>query len=158
MSAIAKWRTLKCRPVSIRALMCAAFTAISTISNAQVGGSQPQGLTLKADPDTLCALVGKMQVLAFRYSDDPDAEDPRQLEPYAVGYTKAGNALLFGFQTKGYSKSAASGAGELPGWRNFRIDKIKMRTVDALNSTFKPTRWKPSRSISDFVCKTEAFP
>ena len=104
MSAIAKGRGLKWQSSGIYVLMCAAVAAISTVLEAQVTGSQSQSITLKADADTLCALVGKMQVLAFRYSDDPDNEDPRQLKPYAVGYTKAGNGLLFGLQTKGIFK------------------------------------------------------
>ena len=158
MSAMGNWQGLKRRPFRVYVPICVIVIAVSTVSKARFGGSQSEGITLRANTETLCALIGKMQMVAFRYSDDPDAEDPRQLEPYAVGYTKAGNILLFGLETKGYSKSAASGAGELPGWRNLRIDKIRMRTVDALSSTFKPVQWNRSRAISHFMCTAEAVP
>jgi hypothetical protein len=139
-------------------LTCAAFIfAFSTTSEAQAPDAQA-GLALKADPASLCAMVGKMQVIAFRYGYDPITAEPRELEPYAVGYTRQRNVLLFGRQLKGYSKSAAAtGAETLPGWRNFRIDKIDKGMVNAQVSTFDPVRPSPAehRYISEFVCKNE---
>ena len=158
MSGIAKGRTSKWRPISICVLVCAVFVAISTRSESQVSGSQSQSAVVKADAESLCALVGKMQVITLRYGYDPATAEPREFEPYAVGYTRARNYLVFGRQVKGYSKSAESGADRLPGWRNFRVDKIDTWTVNALNSTFKPVR-PPSDEysfISEFVCKNES--
>ena len=140
------------------ALTCAAFVAFSTPSRAQVPASETQSLALKADSASLCALVGKMQVIAFRYGYDPVTAEPRELEPYAVGYTRQRKVLLFGRQVKGYSKSTASGAeAALPGWRNFRIDKIDKGVISARVSTFDPVRPAPDehRYISEFVCKNE---
>ncbi|HLK81515.1 MAG TPA: hypothetical protein VKT99_08480 [Xanthobacteraceae bacterium] len=99
-----------------------------------------------------------MQVIAFKYGYDPAAAEPRELEPYGVGYTQKRNVLLFGRQVKGYSKSADGGAPELPGWRNFRIDKIRSRTVNALVSTFDAVRPEPEeyRYISEFICKNDS--
>jgi hypothetical protein len=145
------------RPASLAALACAAFIAVSTQSDAQAPNPQP-GLALKADAAALCALVGKMQVIAFRYGYDPVTAELRELEPYAVGYTKQRKVLLFGRQVKGYSKStAASGAEALPGWRNFRIDKIDKGMISARVSTFDPVPPDPAehRYISEFVCKNE---
>ncbi len=138
-------------------LTCVAFVGLATASHAQAPAAQPQGLALKADAASLCALVGKMQVIAFRYGYDPVTAEPRELEPYAVGYTRQRNVLLFGRQVKGYSKSSASGAEALPGWRNFRIDRIAKGMVDARVSTFDPVRPDPGehRYISEFVCKNE---
>jgi hypothetical protein len=120
---------------------------------------------LKADAASLCALVGKMQVVAFRYGQDPVTAEMRELQPYAVGYTRQHKVLLFGRQVKGYSKSAAGstegtgagGPGGLPGWRNFRIDKIDKGAVNARVSTFEPVRPDPGehRYITEFVCKNE---
>ena len=141
----------------LAALVCATFVAISTPSEAQAPDPQ-LGLALKADAAALCALVGKMQVIAFRYGYDPVTAELRELEPYAVGYTRQRNVLLFGRQVKGYSKStAASGAEALPGWRNFRIDKIDKGMISARVSTFDPVRPDPAehRYISEFVCKNE---
>jgi hypothetical protein len=145
------------RPGFLAALACATFIAISTQSDAQAPNPQP-GLALKADTAVLCALVDKMQVIAFRYGYDPVTAELRELEPYAVGYTRQRNVLLFGRQVKGYWKStAASGAEALPGWRNFRIDKIEKGMVNARVSTFDPVRPDPAehRYISEFVCKNE---
>jgi hypothetical protein len=145
------------RPPFLAALVCATFIAISTQSQAQAPNPQP-GLALKVDAAALCALVGKMQVIAFRYGYDPVTAELRELEPYAVGYTRQRNVLLFGRQVKGYSKStAASGAEALPGWRNFRIDKIDKGMINARVSTFDPVRPDPAehRYISEFVCKNE---
>jgi hypothetical protein len=138
------------------ALICAAFAVVSTTSRSQE--SDRQSLAVKADTASLCALVGKHQVIALKYGYDPDTAEPREIEPYAVGYTRKGNILLFGRQVKGYSKSAESGAGELPGWRNFRVDKIKTRMVNALTSTFEPIRPASDdhRSISEFACRNES--
>jgi hypothetical protein len=138
-------------------LMCAAFAGFSTRSDAQAPDAQ-QGLALKADAPALCALVGKMQVIVFKYGYDPVTAELRELEPYAVGYTKQRNVLLFGRQVKGYSNSAAPNGGEaLPGWRNFRIDKIEKGMIKARVSTFDPIRPDPAehRYIAEFVCKNE---
>jgi hypothetical protein len=163
MAAAASWtatrgiRRQAWRPAFLAALVCATFIAISTQSEAQAPDPQ-QGLALKADAAALCALVGKMQVIAFRYGYDPVTAELRELEPYAVGYTKQRKVLLFGRQVKGYSKSAAAnGAEALPGWRNFRIDKIEKGMINARVSTFDPVQPDPAehRYISEFVCKNE---
>lgn len=141
---------------ALTALACAAFAGLATPSHAQ--SPEAQSLALKADAASLCALVGKMQVIAFKYGYDPVTAEPRELEPYAVGYTKQRKVLLFGRQLKGYSKSSANGAeAALPGWRNFRIDKIEKGVVNARVSTFEPVRPAPDehRYISEFVCKNE---
>lgn len=155
MSAEVKWVRSQRRETGVCALICATFVLFSTASESQVSSSQPQGIVIKADAASLCALVGKMQVVTLRYGYDPVTAEPREIEPYAVGYTRKRDVLLFGRQVKGYSKSAESGAEELPGWRNFRIDKIRMRMVNALVSTFDPVPSDPNehRYISEFVCR-----
>jgi hypothetical protein len=140
----------------IGALLCVAVAAVPAPSNAQAPAIDA-GLALKADTASLCALVGKMQVIAFRYGYDPVAAELRELQPYAVGYTRQHKVLLFGRQVKGYSKAAASGAESLPGWRNFRLDRIDGGMVNARVSTFEPVRPDPAehRYITEFVCKNE---
>jgi hypothetical protein len=139
------------------ALMCVAFIVLPTTSQSQALDAQSLGLVLKADAASLCAMVGKMQVIAFRYGYDPVTARRREVEPYAVGYAGQRHILLFGRQLNGYSKSAASGADELPGWRNFRIDKIENGLVNARVWTFDPVRPSPDeyRNITEFVCKNE---
>jgi hypothetical protein len=144
----------------LAALACAGLTGFAMPSQAEAPAAQEaEGLMLKADAASLCALVGKMQVVAFRYGYDPATAELRELQPYAVGYTKQHHVLLFGRQMKGYSKSAASGAeAGLPGWRNFRLDKIEKGMVNARVSTFDPVRPDPAehRYITEFVCKNES--
>jgi hypothetical protein len=152
------WVKARRRQIFICALIGVAFVAFSTKSQSQAPNPQPQGIAIKADTASLCALVGKMQVIAFKYNYDPASAEPRELEPYGLGYTQKRNVLLFGRQVKGYSKSGDSGAEGLPGWRNFRIDKIKLRTVNALVSTFDAVLPEPDeyRYISEFICKNES--
>ena len=158
MRAEAKRRKPQRRRIFIYALIGVAFIAFSTKSQSQATNLQSQSIAIKADAASLCALVGKMQVIAFKYSYDPAAAEPRELEPYGVGYTQKRNVLLFGRQVRGYSKSADSGVEGVPGWRNFRIDKIKLKTVNALVSTFDAARPEPDeyRYISEFICKNDS--
>jgi hypothetical protein len=139
------------------AVLCAAFAPISLPTQAQT--SVPQSLSIKADAASLCAMVGKQQVIVLKYGYDPIDAEPRELEPYAVGYTRKHVVLLFARQVKGYSKSAESGTGDLPGWRNFRIDKIRASRVNALTTTFEPIRpsMENHRLISEFACTNEVF-
>jgi hypothetical protein len=157
MSAAAKQGIPGRLQAFVCALMWAALAVLPTKSEAQVVDPQAQGLALKAEAASLCALVGKMQVISFRYGYDPVTAELRELEPYAVGYSRQRNVLLFGRQVKGYSKSAVNGAEALPGWRNFRIDKIAKGIINARVSTFDPVRPDPGehRYISEFVCKNE---
>jgi WYL domain len=140
-----------------QALPALAFLAL-TAAPALPQAAAPQGLAIKAETAPLCALIGKQQVLALRYDYDPDTAEPRELEPYGVGYTRKGNILLFGRQVKGYSKSAEGGGGQLPGWRNFRVDRIKAGMVTALPTTFEPTRPRSGSygPIFEFACRNDA--
>jgi hypothetical protein len=144
------------RRAAVLALVCAWSALFWSGSEAQAP-SQSQGIAIPANSATLCALVGKTQTITFRYVYDPPTAEPRQLEPYAVGYTQRRNVLLFGRQVNGYSKSAEAGSGDLPGWRSFRVDKIRMGMVNASGSTFDPMQPGPNehRFISEFVCKNE---
>jgi hypothetical protein len=159
MRVAGTWKRSKRRQTCVGVLIGAAIVLVSSSAQAEVANPQAQGLVLKADTPTLCALVGKMQVLTLKYNYDPDTAAPRELEPYAVGYTRKGDVLLFGRQVKGYSKSAENGAGELPGWRNFRVDRIKMRLVNAMTATFEPVRPQPAthRTISQFMCEVSVL-
>jgi hypothetical protein len=141
---------------SIGALMWAIVLTFSTTLQSQISNPQVQGIILKANDATLCALIGKKQTIGFSYYYDPEDADQRILQPYAVGYSN-NNLFLFGRQTFGYSKSVQEDRGEIPGWRNFRIDEIKMGIVNALASTFEPVRPNPAetRAIIKYICKID---
>jgi hypothetical protein len=55
----------------------------------------------------------------------------RVVEPHLVGIHQAGEAILSGFQTGGFSRS-----GDLPGWRTFIIAKIE--SVEPREDSFEP--------------------
>jgi hypothetical protein len=55
----------------------------------------------------------------------------RVVEPHLIGIHEAGEPMLAGFQTGGFSHS-----GDLPGWRTFITTKIE--SVDLREETFAP--------------------
>ena len=55
----------------------------------------------------------------------------RVVEPHLVGIHEAGETMLAGFQTGGFSHS-----GDLPGWRTFITAKVE--SVDLREETFTP--------------------
>ena len=56
---------------------------------------------------------------------------PRVVEPHLIGIHEAGESMLSGYQTGGFSHS-----GDLPGWRTFITSKID--SVEARSETFTP--------------------
>ena len=159
MWAAAKSLNPRRRHILVCALMCVTLVVVSTKSQSQAANPQSQGIAIKADAASLCALVGKMQVITFKDGCDPATAEPREWEPDGVGYTRKRNILLFGRQVKRYGKSAESGAAELPSWRNFRLDTITTGTVNALVSRFDPVRPDADehRYISQLVGKPSPF-
>ena len=63
--------------------------------------------------------------------DEPGGRGLREIEPVALGRSKAGNMVLRGWDRTGASHTAYKGEQPLPSWRLFRVDKISM---------LKPTR------------------
>ena len=55
----------------------------------------------------------------------------RMVEPHLVGIHEAGEPMLSGYQTGGFSHS-----GDLPGWRTFITSKID--SVEPRSETFTP--------------------
>ena len=62
--------------------------------------------------------------------DEPGGKGVREVEPVALGKSKAGNLVMRGWDREGSSHTAYKGEQPLPGWRLFRLDKIL---------SFKPT-------------------
>ena len=75
--------------------------------------------------------VNKKQVITIYYDgDEPGGRGIREVEPVALGKSKAGNLVMRGWDREGASHTAYKGEKPLPGWRLFRLDKIL---------SFKPT-------------------
>jgi hypothetical protein len=104
-----------------------------------------------------CKLLGYKHAIVIKLYDDPAAAEPRQVEPYAVGYSQGRDVLFFGRQVKGYSTAAESGVGALPSWRSFRMDRIRF-IANELGPAFEPILPDADeyRSISEFICKNDS--
>jgi len=65
---------------------------------------------------TICDAIKNSQTIILWYRP---GEGPRTVLPRFLGYTRAGNQILNGWQISGFSSS-----GNLPGHRSFRLDRI----------------------------------
>ena len=75
--------------------------------------------------------INRRQVITIYYDgDEPGGRGIREVEPVALGKSKAGNLVMRGWDREGASHTGYKGEQPLPGWRLFRLDKIL---------SFKPT-------------------
>ena len=91
-----------------------------------------KGLILEiASLDSVQSAVNNRNVVTIYYDgDEPGGKGIREVEPVALGKSKAGNLVMRGWDREGSSHTAYKGEQPLPGWRLFRLDKIL---------SFKPT-------------------
>lgn len=89
-------------------------------------------ITEGASIDDIKKSIEQKQVCSIYYEgDEPGGRGLREIEPVALGRSKAGNLVLRGWDRTGASHTAYKGEQPLPSWRLFRVDKITM---------LKPTR------------------
>ena len=69
--------------------------------------------------ETLVRAVQGRRVVVFLYDGLL-----RTVEPHALGLSSAGDLLLSGYQTAGFSHSS-----EQPGWRLYRLDRLHSLSV-----------------------------
>ena len=95
-------------------------------------GSLKSLITEAASIDDIKKSIEQKQVCSSYYEgDEPGGRGLREIEPVALGRSKAGNLVLRGWDRTGASHTAYKGEQPLPSWRLFRVDKITM---------LKPTR------------------
>jgi predicted DNA-binding transcriptional regulator YafY len=95
-------------------------------------GSLKSLITEAASIDDIKRAIEQKQVCSIYYEgDEPGGRGLREIEPVALGRSKAGNLVLRGWDRTGASHTAYKGEQPLPSWRLFRVDKISM---------LKPTR------------------
>ena len=95
-------------------------------------GSLKSLITEAASIDDIKKSFEQKQVCSIYYEgDEPGGRGLREIEPVALGRSKAGNLVLRGWDRTGASHTAYKGEQPLPSWRLFRVDKISM---------LKPTR------------------
>jgi hypothetical protein len=90
---------------------------------ALLGGTAP-ALAAPSEAE-LCAMVAKSSELKIVYTSDPADAPVRVLDLYGVGMTTANNLVVMGLQLSGYSPTSDGGTAKLPGWRTFRVDRLK---------------------------------
>ena len=85
-----------------------------------------RGLILEiASLDSVQTAINNRNVVAIYYDgDEPGGKGIREVEPVALGKSKAGNLVMRGWDREGSSHTAYKGEQPLPGWRLFRLDKI----------------------------------
>jgi predicted DNA-binding transcriptional regulator YafY len=84
-------------------------------------------ITEGASIDDIKKSIEQRQVCSIYYEgDEPGGRGLREIEPVALGRSKAGNLVLRGWDREGSSHTAYKGEQPLPSWRLFRVDKITM--------------------------------
>jgi predicted DNA-binding transcriptional regulator YafY len=90
-------------------------------------GSLKSLITEAASIDDIKKSIEQRQVCSIYYEgDEPGGRGLREIEPVALGRSKAGNLVLRACDKEGYSHTAYKGEQPLPSWRLFRVDKITL--------------------------------
>jgi predicted DNA-binding transcriptional regulator YafY len=74
--------------------------------------------------DVKKAIDNKIVCIVNYEGDEPGGRGIREIEPVALGRSKAGNLVLRAWDRTGASHTAYIGSQPLPGWRLFRLDKM----------------------------------
>jgi len=85
------------------------------------------------------AIVNHDRIRINYLGDDTIKAGERDIEPYVLGLSKAGNPILRAYQYRGVTDT------EQPGWKTFRLDKI--RDWDEMNDA--PFRTPISDRVRD---------
>ena len=70
------------------------------------------------------AVNGRKVCIVYYDGNEPGGRGIREIEPVALGKSKAGNLVLRAWDREGASHSGYKGEQPLPGWRLFRLDKV----------------------------------
>jgi predicted DNA-binding transcriptional regulator YafY len=70
------------------------------------------------------AVNGKKVCIVYYDGDEPGGRGLREIEPVALGKSKAGNLVMRAWDREGASHTGYKGEQPLPGWRLFRLDKV----------------------------------
>jgi predicted DNA-binding transcriptional regulator YafY len=78
-----------------------------------------------ASLESVSDAIEKRRVIIIYYDgDEPGGRGLREVEPVALGRSKAGNLVMRAWDREGASYTAYKGEQPLPGRRLFRLDKI----------------------------------
>jgi predicted DNA-binding transcriptional regulator YafY len=91
--------------------------------------------------ETLARAVQGRRVVVFLYDGLL-----RTVEPHALGLSSAGDVLLSGYQTAGFSHSS-----EQPGWRLYRLDRLQSLSVTPYTFAGRRPGFNPEHSLLNEV-------
>ena len=98
-----------------------------------------------ASIDDIKKSIEQKQVVSIYYDgDEPGGKGLREIEPVALGRSKAGNFVLRAWDRTGASHTAYKGEKPLPGWRLFRLDKILSLKPTGENFTEMKPNFNPN--------------
>lgn len=127
----------------------------------------------------LITAINNREIIKILYKgEDTKKVGWRTVEPYVLGTSKAGNVVLRGWQQAGDSDGFSGigrtprqdhekwnnyhpkPAGEVPGWRMFRLDGIKqmVMTNKQMDLDKVPPDYKPSEPAGDISVIASALP
>lgn len=75
--------------------------------------------------DIVDAIKKRKRVIIYYDGDEPGGRGLREIEPVCLGVSKANNKVVRAWDMEGASHTDYKGEQPLPGWRLFRVDKIK---------------------------------
>ena len=98
--------------------------------------NEHRGATRQSITDAIERAIREKKVIEIRYKDGPIVlPGHRTIEPHAFGTATSGNSVIRAWLRTGVSKTGDSGKSPMPGWRLFRLDRIK--SVEVLDEKFK---------------------
>lgn len=116
--------------------------------------NEHRGLSKSNIRESIKQAIRERKVIKISYRDGPIVlPGHRIIEPHAFGTATSGNDVVRAWLRTGISKTERSGKSPKPGWRLFRIDRIK--NVEISNETFKTRIGYNSRDsrIVEFITK-----
>ena len=93
-----------------------------------------------ASREQISDAIKNRRVCAIYYDgDEPGGRGLREVEPVALGKSKAGNLVMRAWDREGASHTGDKGEQPLPGWRLFRLDKmLSMKPTGEVYNTPRP--------------------
>jgi predicted DNA-binding transcriptional regulator YafY len=113
-----------------------------------------RGQNLRSIRSLIDQAIREKKVITIKYKDGPIVlAGHRTIEPHAFGEATSGNEVVRAWLVDGISKTGRSGKSPEPGWRLFRLDRIK--SVELTEEEFKTrSGYNSSDSrIVEFVAK-----
>lgn len=99
------------------------------------------------------AVNGRKVCIIYYDGDEPGGRGLREIEPVALGKSKAGNLVMRAWDREGASHTGYKGEQPLPSWRLFRLDKIlSMKPTGEIYNTPRPNyNFNGDKSMSSII-------